>query len=237
MSGTCTDLEEKLNQTLKRQRLDNYQVICEPGEGSILCESIGDKKIIRIYETDPEKARRLFFDELLKICKARALEKKRERKLKGEQYWYERIFLKEIVTKEERFKDQNFYYDCFEMLDGVAKDGNKGIYDDDRRIGTVLTIMTMIYGLPAEIIVDEMTKEDISPFTVVGKFLNRLDFTKFVSYDIRGNRSNKIIIYQTYVSGPSLLNELDDKLRDHDDLFSLIIDHLEDPELGIKKVQ
>ena len=231
------DLEEELNQTLKRQRLEQYQAIWEPGEGSILCESIGDKKIIRIYEKDPEKARRLFSDELIKICKARARREKQERALKGEQYWYERIFLKELVIKREGFKDENFYYDAFEILQGVAKDGNRGLYDDDRKAATILTIMTMLYELPANIIIDEILKDDKNPFMVVLKCLNLLDFSKFVSYDVRGNRMNKIIRYQTYVSGPSLLDELDDKFRDRNDIFRFIFNHLEDPKLGIKRVQ
>ena len=230
-------LEDELNQTLKIQRLEQYQVIWEPGEGSILCESIGDKKIIRIHEKDPEKARHLFSNELIKIVKARQRREKQERALKGEQYWYERIFLKELIIKRDRFKDETFYYDVFEMLQGLAKDGNRGIYNDDGKAATILTIMTMLYELPADIIIDEILKDDINPFTVVLKCLNLLDFSKFVSYDVRGNRMNKIIRYQTYVSGPSLLKELDDKFRDRNDIFNFIFNHLEDPGLGIKRVQ
>ncbi len=231
------DLEEELNQTLKRQRLEQYQAIWEPGEGSILCESIGDKKIIRIHEKDPEKARRLFSDELIKICKARARREKQERALKGEQYWYERIFLKELIIKRDEFKDETFYYDAFETLQGLAKDGNRDIYDDTRKAAIILTIMTMLYELPAEIIMDEIFKGDTNPFTAVLKLLNLLDFSKFVSYDVRGNRMGKIIRYQTYLSGPSLLIELADKFEDQKDVFSFLFNHLEDPGLGIKRVQ
>jgi len=237
MSGTCTDLEEELNQALKIQRLEQYQVIWEPGEGSILCESIGDKRIIRIHEKDPEKARHLFDNELIKICKARARREKQERARKGEQYWYERIFLKELVIKRDEFSDETFYYDAFEMLQGLAKDGNRGIYNDDGKAAGILTIMTMLYELPADIIMDEIFKGDTNPFMAVLKLLNLLDFSKFVSYDVRGNRMGKIIRYQIYLSGPSLLNELADKFRDHNDVFNFIFNHLEDPGLGIKRVQ
>ena len=154
----------------------------------------------------------------------------------GERHWSERVFLKELVFKEEKFSDEGFFYDVFSDLQKLAKDGNMGIYDDDRRAGTLLAIMTMIYELPVNIVADEFLKED-SPFRVVGIFLKFLDFSKFVSYDVRGNRSNKIIRYQTYVSGPSLLNELADTLKDRNDVFNFIVNHFEDPGLGIKRVQ
>ena len=162
---------------------------------------------------------------------------KAERVLKGEERWHEKIYLKELITKDEQLKDTGFFYAIHADLQNLVKDRNRNIYMENERTATLLVILGLLFGLPGDMIVNKILNEK-GPVYAMALVIKFLDFSKFVTFDSRGDRSNHLLILQMYLSGPALFNELYKQNRDNEDLFLGLVEILHDARtLSLRRSQ